>query len=231
MEYGDWLAELEQASLLDIESLTVKGQETDLRIQLVATNMMAMMVFFCFFTGAASAQTILQEEESGTLARLFATPTQLWSIIGGKLLAGLMTVALQVLTLVTLSSLVLKINWGSVGNVFLVGLSSIVVAGGFGALITSLMRDTRQGGIVFGGALTILGMIGMMRIFTATLPNAPRAIDIVSRLVPQGWAVYGWQLLLSGGDTSDILLPVAVMLVLGVAFFVLGVFKFRNRFA
>lgn len=234
MEYGNWLAELEQgqqAALLDVEPLTAEGQETDLRIQLVATNMMAMMVFFVFFTAAASTLTILHEEESGTLARLFSTPTQLWSILGGKLVAGLVTVTLQVTTLVALTSLVLKINWGSAGDVLLVGVASVIVAGGFGTLVTSLMKDTRQSGLVYGGALTICGMIGMMRVFTATMPNAPQAIDVVSRLVPQGWAVYAWQLLLDGGGTREILLPVAVMLALGAAFFVIGVLKFRNRFA
>ena len=34
-----------------------------------------MMIFYAFFTGASTGQTILQEEEEGTLPRLFTTPT------------------------------------------------------------------------------------------------------------------------------------------------------------
>ena len=37
--------------------------------------MAGMLVFYAFFTGVASAGSILQEEESGTLPRLFTTPT------------------------------------------------------------------------------------------------------------------------------------------------------------
>ena len=54
------------------------------------------MIFFAFFTGAASAQSILTEEEKGTLPRLFTTPTPELSILGGKFLAVALTVLVQV---------------------------------------------------------------------------------------------------------------------------------------
>ena len=56
-----------------------------------------LLIFFVFFTGANTAQLILKEQEEGTLARVFTTPTPLPVILGGKFAAvfftGLMVAA------------------------------------------------------------------------------------------------------------------------------------------
>ena len=46
-----------------------------------------MTIFYAFFTGTSTAQTILREDEDGTLPRLFTTPTTQATILGGKFLA------------------------------------------------------------------------------------------------------------------------------------------------
>jgi ABC-type transport system involved in multi-copper enzyme maturation permease subunit len=53
------------------------------------------MIFFSFFTASYAMQTILQEDEEGTLARLFTTPTPRSSILAGKFLAVFFTVIIQ----------------------------------------------------------------------------------------------------------------------------------------
>ena len=46
-----------------------------------------MTIFYAFFTGTSTAQTILREDEDGTLPRLFTTPTSQATVLGGKFLA------------------------------------------------------------------------------------------------------------------------------------------------
>jgi hypothetical protein len=48
--------------------------------------------------------------------------------------------------------------------------------------------------------------------------------------MPQGWALEGWQLATTGAALGRVILPVAVMLVLGVAFVAVGVLMFQRRF-
>jgi ABC-type multidrug transport system permease subunit len=105
------------------------------------------------------------------------------------------------------------------------------VASSFGIFVTSFLRDTRQGGIVYGGVMTVMGMIGMITVFTGTVPTASSAMNTVSLTVPQGWAVRAWRLLIEGGGLGDVLVPVAVMLSAGIVFFAIGVLKFRKRYA
>ena len=138
--------------------------------QMVGSIMGGMMIFFAFFTGTATAQTILKEEEEGTLPRLFTTPTAQATILTGKFLAVLLTVLVQVTVLLITAHLIFGIQWGAFPSVALVTVGIVLSASSFGIFINSLLKTTKQGGIVFGGVLTMSGMIGMMPVFTGARP-------------------------------------------------------------
>jgi ABC-type multidrug transport system permease subunit len=97
-----------------------------------------------------------------------------------------------------------------------------------GILINSLLKSTKQGGAVFGGLLTITGMIGMMPVFTQGMTSKPPALDIISLLVPQGWAIRGLFQAING---ESVLVSVLVLAAVSVVFFAVGVWKFTKRFA
>jgi len=127
------------------------------------------------------------------------------------------------------SSLIFGIDWGRVPTVALVTLGLIVVAAGFGVMLMSLIQNTRQTGPVMGGVMTLTGMLGGL--FTSGIPNMPAAFDTVRLAMPQGWAMYGWELAVEGASADRVLVPVAVLLGLGALFFGIGVIRFRKRFA
>ncbi len=239
MQYADWSAALGERQqegatpLLDLRapSNAGTGEEQGETALMIGMIMAGMMTFYTFFTGAASAESILREEEDGTLPRLFTTPTPQSIILGGKVLANFILVTVQVLTLVVASTLVFKIDWGEPLPIGLMTLGLVVVATCFGLFITSLLKDTKQSGIVYGGVMTVFGMLGMSSVFTAGTPDASGASETLSLITPHGWSVRGWVTLLEGGGVSDVLLTVGVMLGLGIVFFVIGVLKFRKRFA
>ncbi len=233
--YGHWaetLGEEQGAALLQVRTPGSAAEAPDAVGSVISMIMSGMMVFYVFFTGAAMAQTILQEEEAGTLPRLFTTPTPQSAILGGKLLSTLVILVVQVVVLLVVSALVFGVDWGRPEGAALAALALVVLAGSFGLFITSLLKNTRQSGIVYGGVLTMMGMIGMIGIFTAQVPGAGGAsFSTVALLTPQGWAVRAWQLLLDGGTLADVLGTLAVMLVLATAFFGLGLLRFRRRYA
>ena len=141
-----------------------------------------------------------------------------------------MLLAVQVVVLVIASGLIFGIDWGAPLPVALVIAGLVLVAAGLGIMVNSFLRDTRQGGLVFGGLYTVLGMVGMVSVFTAGVPGA-NPVGTVALFVPHGWGVRAWEILLAGGDTSGVLVPVAVMLLLGLAFFAVGAVRFHRRFA
>jgi ABC-type multidrug transport system permease subunit len=105
----------------------------------------------------------------------------------------------------------------------------IVAATGFGVMIMSFVKNTRQTGPVLGGALVVTGMLGGL--FTNGIPNLPPAFDTVMLSMPQGWAMQAWKLTMANAAPAEVLFHTGVMLLLGLVFFVIGVFLFRRRFA
>lgn len=234
MQYGNWAVSLSEAgadALLAVQSPLGKEEDTDRVSGMVSLIMAGMLAFYAFFTGAASAMSILEEEESGTLSRIFTTPTPRSTILGGKFIAVFALIIVQLAVLMTASSLIFKTDWGAPLPLALASVVLVVLAASFGIFIASLLKDTRQAGIVYGGVMTVLGMLGISSVFTANVPNVSPAVETLPLIVPQGWAMRALRLVMEGGGVNDLLFPVAVMLILSGIFFLIGVFKFKKRFA
>ncbi len=191
--------------------------------------MAGMMIFFVFFMGANGAQSIIIEDEEGTLQRLFTTPTPRGTILGGKLIAVVLILIFQTAVLLIASGLLFDIQWGEPLAAFLASLSMILAAAGFGVFVMSLVKSTRQTGPILGGVLTVTGMLGGL--FTTGIPDVPAFLDRAKLAMPQGWALEIWQRVLAGASLEMILTPFAVLIAIGVVFFSIGVLIFRRRFA
>jgi ABC-2 type transport system permease protein len=236
-QYADWTqAQSHDTSALFDTALIARAEqeETGMMAQMTSTIMAGMMVFYAFFTGASASQSILREEEEGTLARLFTTPTPQSTILGGKFIAIFTTIVIQVAMLILLSTTLFGIDWGQTLPVLLVALGLIVLAASFGIFVTSWLKGTKQAGAVYGGVLNVVGWVGISRMFLALVPGTGSFAPIgnaVSLISPYGWALWGWQETLAGGGVGDVIPIVAVMLTMSAAFFAIGVRKFRKRFA
>ncbi len=190
-----------------------------------------MMIFFAFFTGAATSESILREDERGTLPRLLTTPTRTPTILGGKFIAVALTLVVQVAFLILFGRLVFSIRWGEVLPVILSALVLVMLAGTFGVFLVSLLKNTRQGGVVFGGVMTITGMLGILKMFTMGVTTPNPTMDIVSMLVPQGWAMRALNLTMDGAPLGEMLPWIGGGILLSAAFFIIGTWRLNRRFA
>jgi ABC-2 type transport system permease protein len=197
--------------------------------QIMGKVMAGLLVFFVFYTGAYTGTSILREEEDGTLQRLFAAPVGRATILGGKLLSVFLTITVQSLVLIGAGSLFFGVQWGGTASAALALAGMVVAAGGFGTMLASFMRNTRQSGPVLGGGLAVAGMLGGL--FTPAVPNMPAAFNRIALAMPQGWAMRGWTMAITGRTAADMVLPFAAMVVMGFACFAVGVLFFRRRFA
>ncbi len=199
-------------------------------LSIIGPIMGGMMVFYAFFTGTSTAQSILKEEEERTLPRLFTTPTRQATILTGKFLSVFLTVCMQVLVLLIAARLIFGIQWGQLFSVALTATGIIFSAASFGIFVNSLLKNTKQAGVVFGGVLSVTGMVGMMSIFTLNAPGSAHLTSAVSLLVPQGWAIRGLMQSMNGEPMSMVLLTALAMLAWSAAFFVVGVLRFNRRY-
>ena len=218
------------AQLLETSAVNASQPANNPMMTIIAPIMGWLIIFYAFFTGASTAQSILREDEEGTLPRLFTTPTRQSTILGGKFLAVGLTTVVQMVVLLVLGRLIFGIAWGALAPLALVTTGTILVAASFGIFINSLLRDTRQGGLVFGGLMTVLGMLGGIPVIAAGAAAADTFAKI-SLLVPQGWAVQGLLLTMKGGSGLALLPTFLVLLAWSAAFFVIGVLRFQKRYA
>ena len=207
------------------------GQEAGSELaQMLALILGGMMVFYAFFTGANVLNTILTEQENGTLQRLFTTPTSHMTIFSGKFIAALIILVVQVAVLLLFGSLVFEYSVGR------------AAAGGCRRRRAGhhcrhdrpvpglLLKNPRQAGIIFGGLLTLTGMLGFFTVFTASAPNTPQALETISLLVPQGWALRTFRQAMDGEALPDIAFTFGVILLWSAIFFFIGQRRLRRRF-
>lgn len=194
--------------------------------QILGFIMAGQLIFFSFYTGSYAMMSILREEEEGTLARLFTTPTNRTAILTGKFLAVVLTVIGQALVLILAGQLVFGVRWGQPMSVVLMTFGLVIVASGLGVFLISLVKNARQAGPVMGGVLTILGMLGGL--FTVAV-QMPAGFNTITLFTPHGWVMRGWKLVMAGNPPGDLILPLLVILTMGIILFFIGAAIFRRR--
>ena len=233
-QYGAWVQSQAQQQQTGQRPLLSVQEPPSKAVNKSSANMLSsmtvgMLVFFAFYTAAVMAQTILKEEEDGTLPRLFTTPTGRAAILGGKFVGIFLMVIVQVTVVMIIASLLFKITWGDPVMVLLSIVGLVICAAGFGLFLLSFIKNTRQAGPMLGGVLTVTAMLGGL--YSMTVPNAPAFMDTISLFMPQGWVIRSWKLTLNGGQLIDVLLPVLVAVAIGAVLFGIGTLNFRKRYA
>lgn len=239
--YANWYADFQralfhtpdQAALIMVspassEASTDGAQKQSSLQDMMGLIMAGQMIFFSFFTGAYAMMSILQEDEEGTLQRLFTTPTSRTVILAGKFLAVFLTVLIQGLFLMVCGHFIFGVDWGKPASAGLSLVGQMTASVGMAVLLIAFVKNSKQAGPVLGGALTGLGMIGGL--FTTNIAM-PEAFNALGLFTPQGWVLRAWKLSLSGQPPSELLLPFAVLAALGILMFAAGAYAFRRRFA
>ena len=236
--YGDWYREFQRdlfhhpdrAALVLVAPSAGATGTADPFQQMMGLTLAGQMIFFAFFTGAYSMLSILREDEEGTLARLFTTPTDRILILTGKFVAVFITVALQGLVLMVAGHFAFGVDWGEPASAAMALTGQVLAATGLGVLLIAFVRNTRQGGPVIGGGLSALGMLGGL--FTANfMTTTPKAMEMIGLLIPQTWVLKSWKLVLEGQSTIELVVPFAVVTFMGAVMFAAGAFMFKRRFA
>jgi len=233
--YTTWYADFqqdmfhnpEQAALVMVTPAAEQASENPMQ-NVLGIMMAGQMAFFAFFTGAYSMTSILREDEEGTLQRLFTTPVGRDTILAGKFASVILSVILQGVVLIIAARYAFSVHWGEPGAVALALTGQVFAAAGLGVLLISFTKTTQQSGPVLGGGLTVLGMLGGL--FTSGL-SMPEAFTRLAVFTPQGWVIKAWKVVLSGGGTSELLVPFAMLAVMGIVMFAIGALVFRRRFA
>jgi len=183
-------------------------------------------VAFAFFLIGQMAKTLLQEKEEGTLRRLISSPMPRGAVIGGKILAYMAVVFLQVLVMFAAGYALFKMPLGE-SPLALLGLTLALAlaAASLGMLLGALCRSSKQAdqlGMALGFVLLALGG----SIFP--LWRAEGFVGTLSRLTPSSWGIEGYMGVIADGWTLANTAPNILALIgFAVVFFAVAVWRFK----
>lgn len=189
----------------------------------------AMAIFFLMFSLFDAANSILDEERDGTLARMMSTPTGFADILLGKAGGVFLTGLLQLFLLILASWLVFRLDWGrSVAGLALMAVATVAAAAGLGLLITAFTRDAAQAGVVSAAIALVSAILGGTFIQAQAYPAW---LQPFSKLTINRWALDGFtDLTLRGQGFADILIEAGVLIGLAAVFFALAWWRLPRRF-
>jgi ABC-2 type transport system permease protein len=189
---------------------------------------MGIAVFFLFFTVQFGILSLVDERDTGTMARLLAAPISRQSILAGKLLSSFTIGIASTVVLWWASSLLMGANWGNAFGVLLLIIVGVAAAMGLTAVVAMSAKTAEQAGALTAFIVVVLGMVGGV-FFPITRDVG--FLAVASRLTPHFWLMDGFQDLSAGAGVSAILPAAASVLVFAVVLGGIGMWRASSMVA
>lgn len=194
----------------------------------------AWLIFGMFFIMLPMANSFLQEQHSGVLARLQSLGLKPRLLLASKLLPYAFINLLQFVSLMLLGFFALPLLGleplspaGTVPAWMLLVVTLILVTCCLGLAVAGIARTAEQALLISAGLNLILAAIGGIMVPRGVMPDMMQQLSLVS---PMSWALEAFTLLLAGqGGVRDILPWCIGLLLFALATGGLGLALFRRR--
>jgi ABC-2 type transport system permease protein len=202
---------------ISVESIVPGGGSS---FDFIAPGFIAMNVMMSGLTALGAA--LARERESGTLAGILMSPISRTSIILGKTVSHAIRNLFQATITITIAILVFGITIR--GNPLLI--AAILIVGtmsflGLGIVATSIAKEQESAQLVLG-----LLQFPMMFLSGVLFPveQMPSVLQLVSKVLPLTYAVDALRkVMILGAGIEAIILPLAILIILGAGTMTLGV--------
>ena len=188
------------------------------------------LTMFVFFAAALSAEGIARERRNHTLERLISNGARREAIIIGKLMGTAFLGLLQISVLWTVGILAFRIDLGaSPVAVILISVLMVVASSSFGVLIASFIQETKSASLAGVLASLTLAPIGGC---WWPLFITPDWMQTLAKITPHGWANIGFnKLMLYGAEFGDVAAEMVALVMFGVLFAAIALWRFRTSSA
>jgi len=189
-----------------------------------------IVVMFIFFGVTASAPSLIQERETGTMRRLLAAPIPRGAVIAGKMLAYVLLGCLQVLVMFLVGGIVFHMPLGNSPFALVIHTVAVALASAsLGMMVAALARTSRQAStIAFILGFVLAGLGGCMAMSMTPLTRAGGVTQILAQLTPQGHGVEGfYRLMVERGTLFRVLPESGILLGMTLLFCVIAAWRFR----
>ncbi|MEO8355402.1 MAG: ABC transporter permease, partial [Chloroflexota bacterium] len=185
-----------------------------------------MALMFLMYTVSHGGRSILAERSQGTLPRLLVSPTSTMQVLGGKVLGIFFMGVAQVGILILASTIFFGVKWGDAAGLIVLVLAAVFGATGWGMLITALARTPAQIGSIGSAVMLTFGILGGSFI---SIEEMPLLVRTLSKITPNAWGLDGFTTLALGGTLSNLMEPVAALLIMGTILFGIALVLFSRN--
>lgn len=234
-----------QAQVEGVLFTQLQRMQTDAPIQIISESLQGEHIFkwdkpfdlmlpglavmFAFFIMPALASELLKEKEAGSLRRLVAAPLPRAALIGGKVLAYLLVVVVQMALLFGVGAIFMGMGLGqSLLGLFLVIVALGLAATTLGMLIAAIARSVEQAATIGLLLIFVLGFLSGSFSPAAAPYRGEGFVAILSRYIPQSQATIAFHsLLLQNGGVLDVLPQVGYLFGLSLLLFGFTLWRFK----
>jgi ABC-2 type transport system permease protein len=184
------------------------------------------LITWVFIPLLTTAAVLADERTTGTLRRLFTTPTNKATFLLGTILGQLVAAWVQMTLLVIFGIYVLGIDWGnSVAGLVVLLLAFSLAATALGTLLGTLVRSTAQAGSLAPITGMVMALVGGCWFPEEMFSDTAKTVN---QFLPTTWALHGLNDLgLRRLGLVDILPEAGVLMIFAVVFFALAIWCFR----
>jgi ABC-2 type transport system permease protein len=186
----------------------------------------SMAIFFLMFTVSLGGKSLLDEKNTGTLARLSSAPIREAEILGGKMLGIYLTALAQMTILIQINAVLFHVSFGD--PLALAALVAVLAAAatGWGILLAALAKTPSQVTTVGSAMMLTFGVLGGNFVPVSGMPEWFR---LAGKITPNAWGLDGFVALGLGDGLPQILGILAGLLVMAAVLFLVSVWILRRR--
>lgn len=208
---------------IEIDQRT-QAKETTVEVAGMDFYALSMTSMFLVFGAMFGAFGFITERHNKTMSRLLTTPTARAEFIGGKMSGIFLLGIVQFAILYVFTRFAFGVQWGDDPlATFLVAAAMVFAVTGLSVFIASLVKTERGAGGVGSIVVQLMALIGGVFFPISILPEWVQPIRYASIM---GWGIEGFQKIqIHGGGLPDVVVPIAALVGMGVAFFAFGVWR------
>lgn len=185
------------------------------------------LVTWTLITLLGASEVFVNERTSGTLRRLFGTPSSKAIILSGKIAGRFGMGFFQMIVLIVVGGLIFKVNWGqSPLALLMVVISFALSAVALGVMLGAFSKTRSQ-----ASGLTVMFSMVMAALGGAwwQLEITPPLYQKIVQILPSTWAMKGFnQVIVRGNGPESVLTLCLVLLCFALTFFLIGIWKLEK---
>ncbi len=183
----------------------------------------SMLIFFLLTSSMGLGMEITNDRNNKIFTRISSYPVSKNQYLLGKTLGNSIISILQAISVIVLTHILFKVNWGSdyVG-LALVVLAVIFISSGISVIFSSMFKSSKT-------LSTVLIVFYWMLTFISGAFTPIPAFEDISKFILNKWAFESITSFMRGNPLIESIHYIALLIGLGVILWLLGVYLYRRR--